>query len=84
MSTIPCYCKKCGMLKCIENRFMVQDTNDKSGFTIKKWGSTIFASQQIMCSNKICGKHRMWVTYHSSKNLGAVYGLGAHGFIRLP
>jgi len=81
LSTIPCYCRKCGEKVFIENRFMVRDESDKSGFTLKKCGSQ---KRKIMCSYKICGKHRMWVTYHSSKNLGAVYGLGAHGFIKLP
>jgi len=81
LSNIPCYCKKCGELVVVEDRYLVPDTNDESGFTIKNWGTI---SRQIMCSNKICGRHGMFVTYHPSKTLGAVFGLGAHGFIRLP
>ena len=38
LSNIPCYCKKCEVQVYIEDRFVVPDTNDKSGFTIKKIG----------------------------------------------
>jgi len=84
LSNIRCYCEKCGTQVKIEERYLVPDTNDASGFTIKMKSRVGNRRRPIVCSNKICGRHTSFVTYHSSKTLGALYGLGAHGFIKLP